>query len=245
MKIVVIGGSGLIGSKLVGLLTAAGHEAVPASPRTGVDTVTGEGLADVLASTNVVVDVTNPPSFDTVLEFFRASTANLLAAGRAAGVAHHLVLSVVGAERVPDSSYLPAKVAQEELVAAGGVPYTILRATQFFEFAAGIADVSTAGDGTVVLPPALVQPVAGDDVAAVLADLVTDAPVNGTVELGGPESLPLADWVRRSLAATGDPRTVVSDPAATYFGAKVDDDALRPGAGARTGTIRLTEWLSG
>jgi uncharacterized protein YbjT (DUF2867 family) len=245
MKIVVIGGSGLIGSKLVGLLTAAGHEAVPASPSTGVNTVTGEGLAGVLTGTQVVVDVTNPPSFDDVLGFFTASTTNLLAAERAAGVGHHLVLSVVGADRAPDSSYLPAKVAQEELVAAGGVPYTILRATQFFEFANGIADVSAADDGTVVLPTALAQPVAGDDVAAAVRDLALGAPVNGIVELGGPESLPLDEWVRRSLAASGDERTVVGDPAATYFGAKLDDDSLRPDAGARTGTRTLADWLSG
>jgi uncharacterized protein YbjT (DUF2867 family) len=244
MKIVVIGGSGLIGSKLVGLLSAAGHEAVPASPSTGVDTVTGEGLAEALAGAQVVVDVTNPPSFDTVLEFFRASTANLLAAGRASGVDHHVVLSVVGADRAPDSTYLPAKVAQEELVAAGGVPYTILRATQFFEFARGIADTATADDGTVVLPTALAQPVAADDVAAAVRDVVLGKPANAIIELAGPESLPMAEWVRQTLAAKSDERTVVADPTATYFGAKVDDSSLLPSGDARLGTVTLETWLT-
>lgn len=237
MKIVVIGGSGLIGSKLVALLAAEGHEAVAASPSTGVDALTGEGLADALAGAEVVVDVTNPPTFDAVLDFFRSSTGNLLAAERAAGVAHHLALSVVGADRLPDSPYLSAKVVQEELIAAGGVPFTVLRATQFYEFAAGIAAGSTV-DGVVTLPPALVQPVAADDVAAELAELATGEPVNGVVELGGPESLPLAGWIQDHLTGAGDDRTVAADPTATYFGATITDASLRPGPDARIGKTR-------
>jgi uncharacterized protein YbjT (DUF2867 family) len=245
MKIVVVGGSGLIGSKLVGRLTAAGHDAVSASPGTGVNALTGEGLAGALAGADVVVDVTNSPSFEAaaVLEFFRTSTTNLLSAERTAGVGHHVALSVVGCDGLPDSPYLVAKVAQERLIAAGGVPYTVLRATQFYEFAAAIIGGSTV-DGTATLPTALTQPVAADDVAATLADVATNAPVNGVVNLGGPESLPLDEWARRYLAATTDDRKVVGDPSATYFGTALDDHSLRPGADARVGAVTLADWLS-
>src|SRR5687767_15128344 len=229
MKIVVIGGSGLVGKKLIPILRERGHEAVPASPSSGVNAVTGEGLARALAGADVVVDVTNAPSWEdaAVLEFFEASTRNLLAAEEAAGVGHHLALSVVGADRIPDSGYLRAKLAQERLIAAGGVPYTIVRATQFFEFLGGIAGPPADGD-TVRLPTAPMQPLAADDVAAALADVVVGAPVNGIVELAGPETLPIAEFVGRYLAASGDKRTVVADPQARYFGAALDDRGLNP-----------------
>ncbi|UJW33090.1 SDR family oxidoreductase [Saccharothrix sp. AJ9571] len=243
MRIVVIGGTGLIGGKLVEKLTARGHEAVPAAPSTGVDTLTGEGLAEALKGTRVVVDVSNSPSFEdtAVLEFFTASTRNLLAAEAEAGVGHHVALSVVGAERLPDSGYMRAKVAQEELIKDSGVPYSILRATQFFEFLDGIAATSTDGSA-VRLSGALFQPVAAEDVAATLTDVVLADPANGTVELGGPESRGLADLVREHLGRQGDPREVVADDAAGYFGAVIDDQSLRPGENPRLGGITYDKW---
>jgi uncharacterized protein YbjT (DUF2867 family) len=246
MKIVVIGGTGLIGSKLVHLLTEKGHEAVPASPNSGVDTVTGVGLTEVLTGADVVVDVANSPSFDAaaVLDFFRTSGRNLLAAEKAAGVGHHVALSVVGADRLRDSGYMRAKIAQEELIKAAGVPYTILRATQFFEFLGAIAGGGAAEDGTVHLSPALAQPVAADDVAATLAGVAVGAPVNGTIELAGQEAVPLEDIVRRYLQATGDDRTVTGDPAARYFGADIDDRSLVPAGDHHVGAISFADWLS-
>jgi len=243
MKIVVIGGSGLIGKKLVPILRERGHEAVPASPSSGVNTLTGEGLSESLAGADVVVDVSNSPSWadDAVMEFFKTSTGNLLAAEREAGVGHHVALSVVGADRLPDSGYMRAKVAQEGLIPSGGVPYTIVRATQFFEFLGGIAE---QGEGEIRLPTAPMQPLAADDVASALADVALKPPVNGTVEVAGPESLSIADFVGRFLASSGDKRKVVADPQARYFGAALDDRGLNPGAGALIGPTRLEEWFS-
>jgi uncharacterized protein YbjT (DUF2867 family) len=245
MKVVVIGGNGLIGKKLVPVLRGRGHEAVATSRSTGVDAVTGEGLARALAGADVVVDVTNAPSWEdaAVLAFFETSTRNLLAAERAAGVRHHVALSVVGADRIPDSGYLRAKLAQERLIAAGQVPYTVVRATQFFEFLDGIAGPTAAGD-TVRLPTAPMQPLAADDVAVALADIVLGAPANGVVELAGPESLSIAEFVGRYLTATGDARKVVADPQARYFGAALDDRGLNPGgANPRLGPTRFEEWI--
>lgn len=244
MKIVVIGGSGLIGANLVGKLKALGHEAVPASPKSGVNSITGEGLAAELAGAQVVVDVSNSPSFEdaAVLNFFQTSTANLLREAAAAGVGHYVALSVVGADRLPNSGYLRAKVAQEALIRNGGVPYSILRATQFFEFLGAIA--GSGGDGaTVRLPHALMQPVAAEDVAAALADVVVGPPLNGIAELGGPESIPMDEAVRRFLAAKQDPREVVADEQAGYFGTALDDHSLRPGDKPRLGRIHFEEWL--
>ena len=245
MKIVVIGGSGLIGSKLVSKLSEAGHDALPASPDSGVDILTGDGLAEALEGAQVVVDVANAPAWDdeAVLNFFRTAAGNLLAADAAAGVGHHVTLSVVGADRVPDSGYLRAKVAQEELVEAGPIPYSIVRATQFFEFIGRIADSSTDGD-TVLLSPALVQPEAADDVAATLADVAVGAPLNGMVELGGPEAFPLDELARRLLSAKGDARRVVADPHVRYFGAELDDKSLVPGENARIAPTRFEDWLA-
>ena len=244
MKIVVIGGSGLIGRKLVPILRELGHEAVPASPSSGVNALTGEGLAGALAGASVVVDVSNSPSFEDapVLEFFETSTRNLLAAEAAAGVRHHVALSVVGADRLPDSGYMRAKAVQERLIAAGKVPYTIVRATQFFEFLGGIAGPPADGD-PVRLPSAPMQPMASDDVAAALAEVVVGPPVNGIVEVAGPESLPVAEFVGRYLSATGDPRTVVADPRARYFGTLLDDRGLNPGDNPRVGPTRFEDWL--
>ena len=245
MKIVVIGGSGLIGGKLVSILSKAGHEVVAASPRTGVNSLTGAGLAEALAGAGVVVDVANSPSFEdrAVLAFFETSTRNLLAAEATAGVGHHVALSVVGADRNTDSGYMRAKAAQERLIRDGGTPYTILRATQFFEFVDGIAESGVVGD-EIRLTPALMQPVAADDVAATLADVVTAPPVNGVVELGGPEALPLVEFVRRRLEAKRDPRVVVADPEARYFGERLDDGSLTTGETARLGAIRFEDWLA-
>jgi uncharacterized protein YbjT (DUF2867 family) len=245
MKIVVIGGSGLIGTKLVNKLREGGHEAVPASPSSGVDTLTGVGVAEVLKGAQVVVDVTNAPSFAdaAVLEFFETSTRTLLPAEAAAGVRHHVALSVVGADRVPDSGYMRAKVAQEAIIKAGTVPYTIVRATQFFEFIGQIADGSTDGD-TVRLPPALMQPVAADDVAAALAEISVGTPVNGTVDLAGPEPLRLDELARRVLSARGDARRVTTDGHACYFGAEVNDRSLTPGSNPRIAPTRFEDWLS-
>lgn len=244
MKIVVIGGTGLIGGKVVALLAAGRHQVVAASPSSGVDTLTGAGVAGVVEGADVVVDVTNAPDFGRSMEFFTTSTRHQLEAGSAAGVRHHVALSVVGAERVAaaGSPYLRAKVAQEELIAASGVPFTILRATQFFEFLRTIAATSTQGD-VVRLSPALMQPVAADDVAAAVAEIAVAAPAQGVVELGGPERLPADELVRRVLAADGDPRVVEADPALGYFGATVDDTSLVTGDDARIGAVRFAEWL--
>jgi uncharacterized protein YbjT (DUF2867 family) len=245
MKIVVIGGTGLIGSKLVGKLEAGGHEAVAASPDTGVDTLTGEGLAEALQGAQVVVDVANAPDWDdaAVMKFFQTSTRNVLRAEVAAGVGHHVALSIVGADRLQDSGYFRAKVVQEELVAAGPVPYTILRATQFFEFIGRIAESGTNG-GTIHLAPVLVQPEAADDVAAALADLATSPPVNGTVELAGPERFRLDELAQRFLAATDDSRVVTADVHARYFGAELYEHSLVPGDGPRIAPTHFEDWLS-
>lgn len=245
MRIVVIGGSGLIGKNLVPILRGLGHEAVPASPSSGVNTLTGEGLAEALADAQVVVDVTNSPSFEdvAVLEFFRTSTRNLLAAESAAGVRHHVALSVVGADRLPDSGYMRAKAEQERLIAASGLPYTIVRATQFFEFLGGIAGPQGDG-GTIRLPTAPMQPIAAKDVAAGLAEVVVGTPVNGIVELAGPESLPVAEFVARYLAASGDARTVIADPQARYFGTTLDGRGLNPGDNPRIGPTRFDDWFA-
>jgi uncharacterized protein YbjT (DUF2867 family) len=245
MKIVVIGGSGLIGSKLVNNLRQRGHEVVAAAPSSGVNTLTGEGLAAALAGARVVVDVANSPSFEdrAVLEFFETSGRNLLAAGAAAGVGHHVALSVVGADRLPDSGYLRAKVAQEKLIKASGIPYTIVRATQFFEFVGGIAQAATEGQ-TVRLSPALMQPIVSDDVAAALADVTVGGPRNGTVELAGPEPIRMDEFVRRFLAAKRDPRTVTADAHARYFGTEVNDQSLTPGPNPRIGPTRFGDWLA-
>lgn len=245
MKIVVIGGSGLIGKKLVKILREGGHEAVPASPATGVNTLTGEGLAEALKGAQVMVDVSNSPSFEDepVMKFFETSTRNLLAAEKIAGVKHHVALSIVGADRNPDSGYLRAKVAQEKLIKASTTPYTILRATQFFEFIGGIADGSTEGD-TVRLTSAKLQPIAADDVAAALAPVATGEPVNGVIEVAGPEPIPLAELARRWLIAKHDKRQVVEDAKARYFGTELNDQSLTPGDKARIGKIRFNEWLN-
>jgi uncharacterized protein YbjT (DUF2867 family) len=244
MELVVIGGSGLIGSKLVTRLREQGHGVLAASPATGVDTLTGEGLAAALEGASVVVDVTNSPSFedDAVLEFFRTSTGNVLAAEAAAGVGHHVALSVVGCDRLPESGYLRAKVAQEQLIAGSGLPYSIVRATQFFEFLARVADAATVGD-TVRVSPALMQPIAADDIVAALARVCVGAPVGGVVEVGGPEAIPLDELVRQTLSARHDPRTFVADPSAPYFGAVLGERSLVPGDGAVIAATRFEDWL--
>ena len=239
MKIVVIGGSGRVGSNVVGRLVAQGHDPVPASPATGVDTITGEGLADVMAGADVVVDVSNAPVWDddAVREFFTTSTRNLLAAERDAGVGHHVAVTIVGADRLPDSGYLRAKVAQEAEMEGGTIPYTILRATQFFEFLPQIAEAGAEGD-SVRLSTGLMQFVAIDDVAATVAELATRGP------LGGPEALGIDAWARRLFATTGDNRTVVGDPHARYFGTELTGGELTAGEGARIGTIDFETWLA-
>jgi uncharacterized protein YbjT (DUF2867 family) len=245
MKIVVIGGSGLIGSKLVEKFRQAGQDSLPASPDTGVDTLTGEGLQEALEGAQVVVDVSNAPAWDdaAVMDFFQTSSRNLLAAEAAAGVSHHVTLSVVGADRLTESGYLRAKIAQEEAVQAGSVPYTILRATQFFEFIGRIANSSTEGD-TVHLPPVLIQPEAADDVAAALADIAVSAPVNGMVELAGPEAFRFDELAQRVLSAKNDPRRVTADVHARYFGAELDEHSLTPGDSPRIAPTRFEDWLS-
>lgn len=244
MNIVVIGGTGLIGSKLVTLLQARGHEALAASPNSGVNTLTGEGLDAALEGCDVVVDVANSPSFadDTVLEFFTTSGRNLLAAARRAGVKHHVALSVVGTQRLADSGYFRAKIAQEELIRASGLPYTIVHSTQFFEFLGGIA-ASAGQDDTIALSPAYIQPIASDDVAAAMADVVLGAPANGIVEIAGPDRVRLSDLVRDYLAVKGDTRTVRADVHARYFGAELQEDTLVPHGQARLGAIRIGSWL--
>jgi uncharacterized protein YbjT (DUF2867 family) len=245
MKIVVIGGTGLIGAKLVGKLSQSGHEVVPATPRMGVNTITGEGLDKVLSRAEIVVDVANSPSFEdsAALKFFETSGRNLLAAEAAAKVQRHVALSIVGTDRLPECGYFRAKLAQENLIRASKIPYTILRATQFFEFVGGIVDSSS--DGQIVrLSPALFQPVASDDVAAALADVTLGVPLNGIVELAGPERLSLDEFGRRYLTATKDPRSVVADIHARYFGAELDDRSLTPGNDPRLGSVRFEDWLA-
>jgi uncharacterized protein YbjT (DUF2867 family) len=245
MKIVVIGGSGLIGKKVVKNLRQQGHEVVAASPSSGVNAVTGEGLAQALAGAQVVVDVANSPSWEdkAVLEFFETSGRNLLAAEAAAGVGHHVALSVVGTDRMLASGYFRAKMAQENLIKTASIPYTIVRATQFFEFVGGMAQSATEGQ-TVRLPPVLMQPIVSDDVAAVMAEVALAQPLNGTVELAGPESIRQDDLVRQFLSATGDSRTVITDPKALYFGTAVNDQSLTPGDNPRLGPTRFADWLS-
>jgi uncharacterized protein YbjT (DUF2867 family) len=243
MKIVVIGGTGLIGSKLVANLGKQGHEAVPASPNTGVNTLTGEGLADVLTGASVVIDVANSPSFEdaAVLEFFETSTGNLLAAEEKAGVGHHVGLSIVGTERPPVRGYFRAKNVQENLITKSPVPYSIVHATQFFEFTRGIADDATDG-GTVRMAPVLYQPMAGDDVAAQVGKVAVAAPLNGRVEIAGPEQFRMDEFFRDALAFWNDPREVVTDPHAHYFGAEVEERSLVPLGDADLGSIRYGEW---
>jgi uncharacterized protein YbjT (DUF2867 family) len=245
MKIVVIGGTGLIGSKTVPILREAGHEIVAASPNTGVDTITGEGLGAAMAGTQVVIDLANSPSFEdeAVLEFFQTSERNLHRAEAAAGVEHHVALSIVGTDRTPENGYFRAKVAQEKLIAASDIPYTIIRSTQFLEFLKSIA--ASATDGNVVrLSPGLFQPIAADDVASFVAEVALAKPRQGIVEIAGPERAPFDEIVARYLKATGDPRTVVRDPEARYFGGRVEELSLVPLGEARLGRIGLDEWLS-
>jgi uncharacterized protein YbjT (DUF2867 family) len=245
MKLVIIGGTGLIGSKLVTKLREHGHEAVPASPDTGVNTLTGEGLAEALQDAAVVVDVSNSPSFEetAVMEFFTTSTRNLLKSAAAAGVKHYVALSVVGTERIPDSAYLRAKNAQETLIKGGGIPYSIVHATQFFEFVKRIADDATDGT-TVRLPPVLIQPMAADDVAKAVGRIAVGEPLNGTVDVAGPQQFRFDELIRQGLAARNDPREVVVDPHARYFGAELGERSLIPAGEARLGEIRFEQWLA-
>jgi uncharacterized protein YbjT (DUF2867 family) len=244
MKIVVIGGTGLIGSKLVKKLTEHGHQAVAASPDSGVNTLTGEGLAEVLQGASVVIDVSNSPSFEeaAVMDFFTKSTRNLLSYEAAAGVSHHVALSVVGTERIPGSGYLRAKMAQEKLIKGSSIPYSIVHATQFFEFVKRIAAEATNGN-TVRLPPVLIQPMAADDVAKAVGRIAVGAPVNGTVEIAGPEQFRFDQLIREGLSAGNDPREVVADPQARYFGATLSERSLVPAGEAWLGEIRFQEWL--
>ena len=244
MKIVIIGGTGLIGTKLVNDLRQRGHNVVAASPSAGVNTLTGEGLADVLGGASAVVDVSNPPSFEEAvsMNFFTTSTRNLLSYEAAAGVKHHVALSVVGIERLPGYGYFLAKAAQENLIKESSIPYSIVRATQFFEFVTTIA--ATATDGKIVrLPPVLIQPMAADDVARAVAEIAVGVPVNGTIEIAGPETFRLDEFVRHGLDAGSDPREVVTDPRALYFGGRPSERTLVPGDGARLGEISYDEWL--
>ncbi|MBD9614462.1 SDR family oxidoreductase [Pseudomonas sp. PDM02] len=245
MKIVVIGGTGLIGSKLVNNLRERGHDVLAAAPSTGINSITREGLAEAMDGADIVVDVANAPSWEdqAVLDFFETSSRNLLAAEAAAGVRHHVALSIVGSERLPENGYFRAKVAQENLIKASGIPYTILRATQFFEFVGGIAQSAAVGE-EICLSPALIQPMASDDVVAALTEVTLQTPVNGTLEVAGPEAMPLDELVRRFLRATGDSRKVVPDVHARYFGAVLDDQSLTPGKHPRLGAIRFEDWLA-
>ena len=244
MKVVIIGGTGLIGSKVVTLLRQQGHEAVPAAPDTGVNTLTGEGLTDALAGADVVIDVSNAPSFEdaAVLDFFRTSTGNILAAEAAAGVRHHVALSVVGSERLPESGYMRAKTQQEKLIKESGIPYSIVHATQFFEFVPRIADGLTVGT-EVRVPPVLFQPIAAEDVAKTVGTVAVGRPVNGTIEVGGPQQFRFDEILRRALAARKDTRVVIADPKARYFGAILEQRSLIPGEGARVGEITLEEYV--
>ncbi|APR75056.1 putative secreted protein [Minicystis rosea] len=244
MKIVVIGGTGLIGSKLVSILRGRGHDVLAAAPNTGVNTLTGEGLPEALAGAAVVVDVSNSPSFEdkAVLEFFETSNRNLLAAEAAAGVKHHVALSVVGTDRLAESGYFRGKIAQEKLIRSAKIPYTIVHSTQFFEFLGGIAKSAAAGD-SVRLSAAFIQPIASDDVAAYTADVVVGEPRNGVVEIAGPAKLEMSELVQQYLRRTGDPRAVIADPEARYFGALLQKDTLLPGPGARLGTIDFEAWF--
>jgi uncharacterized protein YbjT (DUF2867 family) len=245
MKIVVIGGTGLIGSKLITKLSGLGHGAVAGAPNTGVNTLTGKGLADVLKGAQVVVDVSNSPSFEdaAVMNFFQTSTRNLLSYELAAGVGHHVAVSIVGADRLPDSGYLRAKVAQEKLIKEGSVPYSIIRSTQFFEFAKRIADDATVGN-IVRLPPALFQPIAADDVATALCKVATGAPLNGTIEIAGPERFRFDDFIRQRISALKDQREVVVDDHARYFGAELSENSLVPTGEAQLGETRFADWLN-
>ncbi|MBB5782218.1 SDR family oxidoreductase [Nonomuraea jabiensis] len=244
MKIVVIGGTGLIGSKLVAKLAEQGQEAVVAAPSTGVNTLTGEGLAEVLAGAQVVVDVSNSPSFEpaAVMEFFETSTRNLLAAEAAAGVGHHVALSVVGTERMPDNGYFAAKIAQEQLIEKSGIPFSLVHATQFFEFVRAIADEATDGD-TVRIAPVRFQPIAGEEVAQAVGRVAVGEPLNGRIEVGGPDDVRMDEFFRDALAAWADPRTVVTDPQARYYGSVPGERTLVPGEGAILGTIHYRDWL--
>ena len=245
MRIVVIGGTGLIGSQVVKRLGEHGHEAVAASPASGVDTVTGEGVQEVVQGADVLVDVSNSPSFadDDVLRFFRAATTNLTEAAKAAGVGHYVALSIVGADELPDSGYLRAKVAQEELITGSGLTHSIIRATQFFEFAGAIANSATV-DGVVRLPHGGVQPIAAADVAAVVARTAATAPVGGVLEIGGPQELTMDGWIRTVLTRRGDEREVVHDPEAQYFGTVLTGKQLVPGAGAQLQPTSLEDWFA-
>jgi uncharacterized protein YbjT (DUF2867 family) len=244
MKIVVIGGTGLIGSKTVAILRQGGHEVVAGSPKSGINSITGEGLKEAMAGAQVVIDLTNSPSFEdrAVLEFFETSGRNLLPAEAAAGVRHHIALSIVGIDRTPDNGYFRAKVAQEKLIEASGIPYTIIRSTQFLEFLGGIAASSAEGN-IVRLSPGLFQPIAADDVAPMVAEVALGAPRNGIVEIAGPERAPFNEIVARYLKAVGDPREVVSDPEARYFGGRVEEHSLVPLGEARLGRIGFEDWL--
>lgn len=245
MKIVVIGGTGLIGSKVVNNLKAQGHQVIAAAPATGINIISGEGLAQAMTGTDVVVDLANSPSFadEDVLEFFETSGRNLFAAEIAAGVGHHVALSVVGTDRLAQSGYFRGKIAQEKLIRESGVPYTIVHSTQFFEFLGGIAQ-SGSSDDTVRISPAFFQPISSDDVAAAVTDYALGAPRNGIVEIAGPESVKLSELVRRYLRATSDPRNVVDDVDALYFGAKLESDTLMPGANARLGAVSFDTWFT-
>ena len=245
MKIVVIGGTGLIGSKVVANLRQKGHEVIAASPNTGVNTITGEGLAGAVAGAQVVIDLANSPNFadDAVMAFFKTSGGNLAAAEKAAGVRHHIALSIVGSDRNPDSGYLRAKLVQEDLIKASGIPYTIIRSTQFFEFLGGIAQAATDGQN-VRLSPAHLQPVASNDVAALVTKVATMAPMNGVIELAGPERIGLDDLVRRYLAASHDTRKVLTDVHARYFGAELNDRSLTPGDHPHIGSTSFEAWLA-
>jgi uncharacterized protein YbjT (DUF2867 family) len=245
MKIVVIGGTGLIGSKLVHKLRELGHEAVAAAPNTGVNTLTGEGLAEALKGASVVVDVSNSPDWEdaAVLKFFETSTRNLLSYGAAAGIRHHVALSVVGTQQLSESGYFRAKIAQEKLIRDSSVPCSIVHATQFFEFLKGLADISMVGD-KVHLPTVLFQPMAADDVASAVGRIAVDSPVNGIVEIGGPEQFRVDELVRRRLASLKDPREVIADPNARYSGAKVSEKTLVPGNHAQLGETRFETWLT-
>jgi len=245
MKIVVIGGSGLIGSKLVSSLEKLGHEVIAASPQSGVNTITGEGLADALTGADVVVDVANSPSFEdnAVMEFFQTSGKNLLAAEAIAGVKHHVALSVVGTERLQGSGYFRAKLAQEKLIKESGIPYSLLHSTQFFEFVGGIVQSGTVGD-TIHMSPANIQPIASDDVVAAMTSITIGLPFNGTIEVAGPEKIRLNELVQKYLGLKGDNREVIADTHAPYFGVEINDQSLTPADNARLGSIRYDEWIA-